>query len=221
MFDFGFPDSEAPKSPVSAHTSNVTSKLIFQVAKRVFDLVVSVLFLVPLAVLCSAVLLILNPLWNKGPLIFSQERMGRDCVPFTAYKFRSMRPVERIKRTADCPLEEDRITPLGRILRKTRIDELPQVLNVLKGELSLVGPRPDYIEHARDYLSNVPGYQARHSVRPGITGWAQVELGYVEGTDATRQKVQADLYYIANSSMALEARIVWRTLAVMARCDGA
>ncbi|WP_282171201.1 sugar transferase, partial [Ruegeria atlantica] len=82
-------------------------------------------------------------------------------------------------------------------------------------------PRPDYIEHARMYLLQVPGYQERHDVRPGISGLAQVELGYIEGTDATRRKVQADLYYIANSSLAMEMRIVWRTLAVMVRRGGA
>ncbi|MCG7522813.1 sugar transferase [Ruegeria sp. Ofav3-42] len=181
----------------------------------------STLVLLPLAVLCGIVLLILNPFWNKGPLFFLQERMGRNCEPFTAYKFRSMRPAEKIERSADCPLEEDRITTLGRFLRKSRLDELPQIINVIKGEMSLVGPRPDYIEHARNYLTQVPGYQERHGVRPGISGWAQVELGYIEGTDATRRKVQADLYYIANAGLAMEARIVWKTLAVMLRRGGA
>ncbi|WP_255733671.1 sugar transferase [Ruegeria sp. Ofav3-42] len=205
-----YPRSETP-----------TSGIAFNFAKRAFDLVVSTLVLLPLAVLCGIVLLILNPFWNKGPLFFLQERMGRNCEPFTAYKFRSMRPAEKIERSADCPLEEDRITTLGRFLRKSRLDELPQIINVIKGEMSLVGPRPDYIEHARNYLTQVPGYQERHGVRPGISGWAQVELGYIEGTDATRRKVQADLYYIANAGLAMEARIVWKTLAVMLRRGGA
>ncbi|MBO9447974.1 sugar transferase [Ruegeria sp. R14_0] len=202
-------------------SSGGTHGVLFGIAKRGFDLVVSLVFLLPLAVLCGVVLLILNPIWNKGPLFFAQERMGRNCKPFTAYKFRSMRPAPKIERSADCPLEEDRITPLGHFLRKTRLDELPQIINVFKGEMSLVGPRPDYIEHARQYLSDVPGYQERHNVRPGISGWAQVELGYIEGTDATRRKVQADLYYIANSGLAMEALIVWRTVSVMLRRGGA
>lgn len=221
MFDFNFPDREMqnsvayPFAPATAHGT------IFNLSKRVFDLFVCTVFLLPLTLLCGAVLLLINPFWNRGPLIFSQERMGRNCTPFTAYKFRSMRPAARIERSANCPLETDRITPLGRFLRKSRIDELPQIINVFKGEMSLIGPRPDYITHARKFLAEVPGYQARHAVRPGISGWAQVELGYIEGTEATRKKVEADLHYITNSSLALEARIVWRTIAVMVRRGGA
>ncbi|WP_170335488.1 sugar transferase [Ruegeria arenilitoris] len=221
MFDFDSPNQEAPESDTFQRSASPGPGVFFTLAKRVFDLVVSALVLLPLTMLCGIVLLILNPFWNKGPLIFSQERMGRKCVPFTAYKFRTMRPTEKITRSANCPLEEDRITPLGRFLRKSRIDELPQIINVFKGEMSLIGPRPDYIEHARNYLSHVPGYQARHYVRPGISGWAQVELGYIEGTDATRQKVKADLYYIANTGLSMEVRIVWRTLSIMLRRGGA
>ncbi|WP_170428692.1 sugar transferase [Ruegeria arenilitoris] len=222
MFDFNFSDGDSSESAVQRPSSpGAAHGVFFRIAKRVFDLLISVVFLLPLAVLCGIVLLILNPIWNKGPLFFAQERMGRNCKPFIAYKFRSMRPAPKIERSADCPLEEDRITPLGRFLRKTRLDELPQIINVFKGDMSLVGPRPDYIEHARKYLSEVPGYQERHDVRPGISGWAQVELGYIEGTDATRRKVQADLYYIANSGPAMEARIVWRTVSVMLRRGGA
>ena len=198
-----------------------SSRSLFNLGKRAFDLVVCALFLLPLMAMFCAILFLLNPYWNRGPLFFMQERMGRNCKPFTAYKFRSMRTAPAIERSAECPLEEDRITSLGRFIRKTRIDEIPQIINVFKGEMSLVGPRPDYIEHARQFLSQVQGYQERHAVRPGISGWAQVELGYIEGTDATRRKVQADLYYIANSSLAMEALIVWRTVSVMVRRCGA
>jgi lipopolysaccharide/colanic/teichoic acid biosynthesis glycosyltransferase len=221
MFDFNFPEREAlnsvayPLPPAAAHGT------LFNLSKRAFDLLVCTVFLLPLTLLCGAVLLLLNPFWNRGPLIFAQERVGRNCTPFTAYKFRSMRPASKIERSADCPLETDRITPLGRFLRKSRIDELPQIINVFKGEMSLIGPRPDYITHARQFLTEVPGYQARHAVRPGISGWAQVELGYIEGIEATHKKVEADLHYITNASLALEARIVWRTVAVMARRAGA
>lgn len=221
MFDSNFSDHEASGSAGEQRISDPVSRSVFHGFKRSFDLLISAFFLLPLMLLCGGVLLVLNPFWNKGPLFFSQERMGRNCKSFTAYKFRSMRPVQKIERSADCPLEEDRITPLGRFLRRSRLDELPQIINVFKGEMSLVGPRPDYIEHARMYLAQVPGYQERHDVRPGISGWAQVELGYIEGTDATHQKVQADLYYIANSSLAMEMRVVWRTLAVMVRRGGA
>lgn len=221
MFDFNLPSSEVQDLDAYAHSVPSSPGVLFSLTKRAFDLIVSAFVLLPLTVLCGAVLLVLNLFWNKGPLIFSQERMGQNCVPFTAYKFRTMRPAGTIERSADCPLEENRITPLGRFLRKSRIDELPQIVNVFKGEMSLVGPRPDYFAHAQKFLLDVPGYRARHNVRPGISGWAQVELGYIEGTSATRRKVQADLYYIANAGLAMEIRIVLRTLAVMLRRGGA
>ncbi|MEW2919670.1 sugar transferase [Ruegeria sp. ANG10] len=221
MFDFNLPDHDLGESTAFARTPASAPGSFFALAKRAFDLLLSVFVLLPLVVIFGIVLLVLNPIWNKGPLVFSQVRMGKNCEPFTAYKFRSMRPAKKIERGADCPLEEDRITPLGRFLRKSRIDELPQIINVFKGEMSLIGPRPDYIEHAREYMSLVPGYQARHLVRPGISGWAQVELGYIEGTDATRRKVQADLYYIANTGLIMEAWIVWRTVSIMLRRSGA
>lgn len=221
MFDFDYSDRELSYGIARASASSSGPSFFFNLSKRVFDICVSAVVLLPLTIFCALLLLLLNPFWNRGPLIFSQVRMGRNCRPFIAYKFRSMRPAQEIQRSADCPLEEERITPLGRFLRKSRIDELPQIINVFKGEMSLIGPRPDYIKHARKFLADVPGYQDRHAVRPGISGWAQVELGYIEGVEATRKKVLADLHYISNASFAMEARIVWRTLNVIARRGGA
>ncbi|UWQ77557.1 sugar transferase [Leisingera sp. M658] len=221
MFDFEVPERDLPYNSVRPPPRSTLSGFVFAGVKRMFDLVVSCAILLPLALMCASGLLLLNPFWNRGPLLYSQRRMGRGCRPFTAYKFRTMRPAPEIRRTADCPLEEERITPLGRFLRRVRLDELPQIINVFRGEMSLIGPRPDYIGHARRFLSDVPGYQERHAVRPGISGWAQVELGYIEGVDATRNKVRADLHYIANAGFAMEARIVWRTLSVIARRGGA
>ncbi|CUH80912.1 sugar transferase [Tropicibacter naphthalenivorans] len=191
----------------------------FRVAKRTFDIVVG-LALLPLVLLFGIALLIVNPFANKGKLFFVQPRMGRDTKAFNAIKFRSMRAVEKVQRSADCPLEVDRITPLGGFLRKSRIDELPQVLNVLKGDMSLIGPRPDYYDHALHYIEEIPGYRERHDVRPGISGYAQTELGYIEGVEATRRKVAADLHYIENASFALEAWIFWRTLVVVFKRAG-
>lgn len=192
---------------------------VFFGCKRAFDLVVSLLLL-PLLVICAVTLLVLNPFHNQGPLFFVQTRMGRNCKPFKAIKFRSMRPADRVARGADGPLDEERITPLGRFMRKSRIDELPQILNVLRGDMSLIGPRPDYFSHARRYVREIPGYRARHMVRPGISGLAQTELGYAVGIEATRRKVQADLFYIANTSFLLELWIFWRTLSVVAKRAG-
>lgn len=192
----------------------------FVFAKRVFDFAMS-LILLPVVLLIALVLLIINPIANPGPLFFTQNRMGRNCEPFRAIKFRTMRPVQVIDRSANCPVETDRITPLGALLRKTRLDELPQILNVLAGEMSLIGPRPDYYEHAQHFLTNVPGYRERHAVRPGISGLAQTEVGYVHGTEATRRKVHADLHYISHSGFRLEAWVFFRTLAVIFKRTGA
>ncbi|MCR9124646.1 MAG: sugar transferase [Rhodobacteraceae bacterium] len=202
---------ERPFSPDAAAHEDAANTWLFLASKRVFDICMSMLLL-PIMCVCALIMLALNPFFNAGPLFFVQLRMGRRCKAFRAIKFRTMTVAEKISRQADDPLEEHRITRLGRFLRKSRIDELPQILNVLRGEMSLIGPRPDYFHHARSYLRSVPGYRERHAVRPGISGIAQTEVGYVEGTDATVLKVRADLYYIQNASMRLDLWIFWRTM---------
>jgi lipopolysaccharide/colanic/teichoic acid biosynthesis glycosyltransferase len=196
-------------------SSNLVSRtLAMRVFKRSFDIAFGAFLLVPFLLTC-VVLMALNPFFNCGPLFFVQKRMGVGCKTFKALKFRTMKPAREILRLADDPLEVDRITPLGLLLRKTRFDELPQVLNVFVGDMSLIGPRPDYIDHAEVYLESIPGYRERHAVRPGVSGLAQTELGYAVGIEGTRRKVNADLYYIQNMSFRLEAWIFWRTLAIV------
>ena len=199
-------------APFGKHAGELTGK-------RGFDLIASVIGLPVLAVL-ALVLLMVNPFYNRGPLFFFQIRMGRDCQPFRAIKFRTMQPVGLATRDFDAPLEVERITRLGGLLRSARIDEIPQILNVLLGQMSIIGPRPDFYVHAEHFLKVVPGYRERHLVRPGISGLAQTEIGYVEGAVATRAKVNADLYYIVNRGWRLELWIVWRTLAVIFRREG-
>jgi len=179
--------------------------------KRAIDVVVSLLLL-PLLLVVSALLLLLNPLANRGPVFYVQPRMGRHCAAFNAIKFRTMKPVERVTRRAEDPLEHDRITPLGRILRVCRVDELPQILNVLKGDMSLIGPRPDYFHHARRYIRSVTGYRRRHDVRPGISGLAQTDLGYVDNSEGTQKKVILDLRYVDHIGLRLDLYVFWRTL---------
>lgn len=220
MFDIRTLDESGLSAVSSNEFRDRGRKLTFRIAKRAFDVVGSLLLL-PILLVVGLVLLVLNPFLNQGPLLFVQSRMGRGCKSFQAFKFRSMRPAPVIARGADSPLETDRITPLGGFLRKSRIDELPQIVNVLLGDMSLIGPRPDYFDHAVEYLDCIPGYRERHVVRPGISGLAQTELGYVEGVEATRRKVKADLFYIANMSAAMELWIFWRTLKVVARRGGA
>ncbi|MDT8343308.1 MAG: sugar transferase, partial [Thermohalobaculum sp.] len=169
--------------------------LLGSTAKRLVDIVCGILGLAVIAI-AGAVLWAANPIWNPGPLFFCQTRMGKDCKPFTAIKFRTMREAHGPTRGPDDPLEHDRITALGRLLRRTRLDEMPQVINILRGEMSLIGPRPDYWPHAVAYVERVPGYRERHRVKPGITGLAQVSLGYAEGVEATFRKVRYDLAYL-------------------------
>ena len=203
-------EADAPDIPRPA-------SFAFLAGKRFFDVLVSIAAL-PVIVIAAGVLLAVNPIWNPGRLFFVQTRMGRDCRPFPAVKFRTMRAVGRIVRGPDDPVEAERITPLGRFLRRSRIDELPQFLNVLAGHMSLIGPRPDYWEHAIHYLDSIPGYRQRHVVLPGITGLAQVDGGYAEGVDATSAKTKLDLEYIRNGGLGMESYVLWRTVHVV--CTG-
>ena len=218
-FDGTFDLGRAQRAELEAYSKRSRSP-VFVVLKRVFDILSAVLAL-PVVVLMAGVLLLINPIWNPGPLIFAQTRMGRRCRPFQAYKFRTMRQVAKVDRGPDDPLETDRITPLGRFLRRTRIDEFPQFLNVLMGQMSLVGPRPDCWEHAVHYAEHIPGYRRRYVMRPGITGLAQVDNGYAEGTDATTVKTRHDLRYIAQAGFALDWYILRRTVRVMLTGFGA
>jgi lipopolysaccharide/colanic/teichoic acid biosynthesis glycosyltransferase len=220
LFDFGS-DSLPAYCPSEASSYNAAGHLsLFAIVKRTFDIGMSILLL-PLLVCICVIIQMLNPFMNNGSLFFAQVRMGRGCKAFVAYKFRTMSEVGRITRGAEDPLEIGRITRLGYWLRKSRIDELPQILNVLKGEMSLIGPRPDYFHHARKYIKHVPGYRERHAVRPGISGLAQTEVGYVHGMEATAAKVRADIYYINNSCLKLDTWIFWRTVMTVLGHKGA
>ncbi|MEL6219776.1 MAG: sugar transferase [Pseudomonadota bacterium] len=189
-------------------------------AKRAFDVAVAVGAL-PVVSFVALLVFVLNPLTNRGPLFYHQLRMGRNCKPFTMVKFRTMRDGDGIDRGPDDPVEDNRITPLGRILRRTRIDELPQIINILTGDMSLIGPRPDYWDHAIHYIDAVPGYRERHTVRPGITGLAQVDGGYAEGIHATVEKTQFDMEYITRLGPAMEAYVLMRTVRVVFTGHGA
>lgn len=179
-----------------------------------FDRLFCVVLILPLATI-AVILYAVNPLFNKGPVFFIQDRMGAQCRRFTAFKFRTMSPLAIEARGAFDAVETERITRLGSWLRKTRIDELPQILNVLLGEMSLIGPRPDAYDHACIYLHQVPGYHLRCQAIPGISGFAQTEVGYVAAFDDVQRKVNADLHYLENSCIKLDLWIIWRTLVVV------
>jgi len=186
--------------------------------KRAWELGL-ILLLLPVLVVLMGVVALLVYLDLGRPVLFAQERVGMGGKPFRAYKFRTMRGAPR--EGAYAGEERDRITPLGRILRRYRLDELPQLWNVLKGEMSLIGPRPEQRVLAETYAQEIPLYSLRHAVRPGLTGWAQVHHGYAEGKDGAMVKLSYDLYYIKHLSFWLDLRIVLRTLWVLLSGYGA
>jgi lipopolysaccharide/colanic/teichoic acid biosynthesis glycosyltransferase len=162
---------------------------------------------------------------SRGPALFRQQRIGYQGRPFTVYKFRTMRltdPASGEERDlAITRHKDDRITPLGRFLRKSRIDELPQIINVLKGEMSWIGPRPEAVVLSRWYEKEIPFYRYRHIVRPGIAGWAQVCQGHVADVEEVRSKLHYDFYYIKQYSPWIDLLIVVRTIRTMLTGHGA
>jgi sugar transferase (PEP-CTERM system associated) len=153
---------------------------------------------------------------SKGPVLFRQTRVGLNGDPFTIYKFRSMRVDAEANTGAVWAAKNDpRVTPIGKYLRILRLDELPQILNVLRGEMSVVGPRPERPEFVQMLSEIIPFYRQRHSVKPGITGWAQINYKYGETIDDAIVKLEYDLYYIKNLSLSLDMYIIFHTLKAM------
>lgn len=185
---------------------------LYPLFKRAWE-VGLVLLLSPLALLVGFLVALAVYLDLGRPILFAQERVGLGGRVFRVYKFRTMRGEPR--EGAYAGEEQDRIAPLGRFLRRYRLDELPQLWNVLKGEMSLVGPRPEQRVLAEAYAREIPLYPLRHTVRPGLTGWAQVHQGYAEGKEETLVKLSYDLYYIKHLSFFLDLRILLRTVFVV------
>lgn len=204
---------------VSFHVEAVTPSATpgFALVKRLSDIVVSLLVAI-LALLPMAIIALCIKIDSKGPVIFKQERLGKDGKSFTMYKFRSM----RVDAEADGPKwadkEDDRCTKVGSFLRKTRLDELPQFFNILKGEMSLVGPRPERPFFYDEFETYIHGFHNRLVVRPGLTGWAQVSGGYDLKPE---EKIVYDMEYIANMSVRMDLRCMVRTLRLIFTHEGA
>ena len=184
-----------------------------QALKRTVDVFGAAIGLILLSPLLLTVALLIK-LGSKGPVLFSQWRGGCNGRKFRIFKFRSMIVLEDGPVIRQATREDPRFTGFGRLLRRTSIDELPQLFNVLRGEMSLVGPRPHAIAHDNEYTRTVVGYTLRDRVRPGMTGWAQVN-GYRGETgtlDLMSKRVECDLWYIRNWSIWLDAKIIFRTL---------
>ena len=191
------------------------------VAKRIVDVGGSlVLLLVAAPVMALAAFAI--SMESPGPVLFRQERVGRGGRLFRVVKFRSMRQDAEKDGVARWATASDpRITRVGRLIRKARIDELPQLFNVLRGDMSLVGPRPERPEFVEQLKSDIRFYDVRHSVKPGLTGWAQIRYCYAASVEDSRRKLQFDLYYVKNHSLWLDLRILFETVRVVLRGEGA
>jgi exopolysaccharide biosynthesis polyprenyl glycosylphosphotransferase len=182
-------------------------------AKRLMDIAAALLgFIVASPLLIGTAIAV--KLTSPGPIIFKQERTGFREKSFMILKFRSMR-VGSEKGAKYTSIDDDRFTPIGRFIRKTRLDELPQLWNVLVGELSLIGPRAEWVDLVRGYEERFPFYHFRHAVKPGITGWAQVNYSYGANDEDTLEKLNYDLYYVRRYSLTLDVAIVVKTFYMM------
>lgn len=197
---------------VRAFLERAPTSGFYRISKRLMDLVLGLTGLIGLAILFPLLALII--LIDSGrPVIFTQKRLGRGGKPYTIYKLRTMKSRSDMEKEALVTTTNDpRITRIGRFLRKSHLDELPQIINVLRGEMSFVGPRSERVELVQVFQKEVPFYRARMLVKPGITGWAQIHQPYAETIKETATKLQYDLYYIEHASIWMDLNILLRTV---------
>jgi len=195
-------------------------KFVYSKLKRIADLTVALTAGIVALPFCLIAALAIK-LTSRGPVLFKQERLGLDGNPYILLKLRTMVDgAEKETGPKWAAAHDPRVTKVGRFLRKTRIDELPQIINVFKGEMSLIGPRPERGVFVEQFERDIPYYRERLVVRPGITGWAQVKQGYAAGTNETREKLGYDLFYLKNQSLMLDLMIVFMTVKKMLRGAG-
>jgi len=193
---------------------------LYRIAKRGIDIIAAVVGLLVMG-LISPIIAVANRVTSPGPLFYRQERVGQGGRIFNILKFRTMVPdAEKITGAVWADERDPRITWMGRILRPTRLDELPQFINVLLGEMSLIGPRPERPEIIENLTQLLPFYRARHAVRPGITGWAQVEYRYGNCVEDSKTKLEYDLYYVKHAGPLLDLRILLQTIPIMLQGAG-
>lgn len=197
--------------------SNVRGNVLFDVYQRVLDIVLSVVGLL-VGIPLIAIFGILIKLEDNGPITYKQERLGKGGKRFYIYKLRSMRTDAEKFGAQWAEKNDPRITKVGKFIRKTRIDEIPQLFNILKGDMSIIGPRPERPEFTQEFNEEIPGFINRLAVKPGLTGWAQINGGY----DITPQeKLVEDIYYIENRSILLDFKIILKTVKVVLTGHGA
>ena len=201
---------------ISGTTNQIVSEKNLSRIKRAFDILISICILVFIFPWVYIFIWLCIKLTMPGRIFFLQKRTGIEGSTFICYKFRTMKP------NCDADLlqaydGDPRITPFGKFLRDTSLDEMPQFWNVLKGDMSIVGPRPHMLLHTSEYEKLIPQYVQRLAVRPGITGWAQVNglRGETENIDKMRKRVEYDIWYIRNWSIGLDLKIIFRTIKVV------
>ncbi|HQY12897.1 MAG TPA: exopolysaccharide biosynthesis polyprenyl glycosylphosphotransferase, partial [Ferruginibacter sp.] len=184
-----------------------------RIKKRALDLVVSTLVIVFILSWLIPILGLLIMLESRGPIFFSQLRTGKNKSSFKCLKFRSMRSNKEAD-TKQATKNDSRVTAIGRFIRKTSLDEFPQFINVFKGEMSLVGPRPHMLKHTTDYSKVVEDYMIRQFLKPGITGWAQINgyRGEITNPEQIKMRVNKDLWYLENWSLWLDIQILFLTI---------
>jgi exopolysaccharide biosynthesis polyprenyl glycosylphosphotransferase len=187
---------------------------LYQLYTRIFDVVFAIIGLLSLVIILPFVFLF-NLIWNKGPLFYKQERVGRNGVPFNIVKLRTMVVNAEQNGAVFASTNDSRITTFGKLLRKSRLDEVPQFINVLKGEMALIGPRPERPVFVDKIAASIPMYQTRHVIKPGLTGWAQVNYSYGENLEDSLMKLRYDLYYIKHRSLFLDINIIVKTLSTV------
>ncbi len=196
------------------HNLKEKERNMYEMAKRVLDIALA-LTLTLLALILLPFIAIAIKLESPGPIFYSQARVGKNGKLFSLAKFRSMVADAEENGAVWAQKHDPRITLIGKILRKTFLDELPQCINILKGEMSLIGPRPERPEFVEQLAKEIPFYRIRHIVRPGITGWAQVNTPYGNSTHGALEKLQYELYYTKNRSFLLDAKILLKTINVI------
>ena len=187
--------------------------------KRVVDILASLFALMILSPVILT-LMILVKISSPGGIFFTQERIGKKGRPFRIIKFRTMVKDAEKDGPQLSSASDARITPIGKFLRKTRLDEIPQFFNVLKGEMALVGPRPERQFYIDKIMERAPHYKHLQKVRPGITSWGQVKYGYAENVDQMVQRLKYDLLYIENMSLAVDIKILLYTILIVLKGDG-
>jgi lipopolysaccharide/colanic/teichoic acid biosynthesis glycosyltransferase len=189
------------------------------IIKTVIDYSVTILCLI-LLIPVILILILAIKLSVKGPVIYSQNRIGKEGKTFTIYKFRSMKMGTEEGVPLLCGKKDKRITSVGRVMRKHKLDEIPNFINVLKGEMSLVGPRPEQKYFVDLIVARKPEYTLLHKIKPGITSWGQVKFGYASNVDEMIKRLEYDLYYLNNRSLWFDLKIAFYTIGIVLKGEG-